>query len=179
MKGKTSKRMISTNSVANCCNPKLISLALIITFSVITTSCGTNSVFEENAAVDVKEWHMNDVKAFKATFQDSLQPLDFYVEIRNSTSYPNNKLFLFFNTTFPDGRSARDTLACVLASPDGRWLGNGLGSVKDNLFLVKRKVLLPRKGTYTFTLQHAMRDSIVKGIHDVGIKIKSSEISHN
>lgn len=171
--------MICKYSVAKCCYRKLVTLVLLIAFSAIATSCTTNSLFEENAAVDVKEWHMNDVKAFKATFNDSLQPLDFYVEIRNSTSYPNNKLFLFLNTTFPDGRSARDTLACVLASPDGRWLGNGLGSVKDNLFLIKRKVLLPRKGTYTFTLQHAMRDSIVKGIHDVGLKIKSSEITPN
>jgi gliding motility-associated lipoprotein GldH len=179
MKGKNHIPTMNTTSIYNLGNSYPLAILLLIASSLSLSSCNTRSLYEETAAIDVHNWHMNDVKTFEVSFADSLQPLDFYVEVRNSTSYPNNKLFLFFNTTFPDGRSARDTLACVLASPDGRWLGSGLGSVKDNLFLIKRNVLLPRKGKYTFTLQQAMRDTIVRGIHDVGIKIKSSEITSN
>ena len=34
------------------------------------------------------------------------------------------------SSTFPNGKTRQDTLECLLAEPNGRWLGDGLGGLK-------------------------------------------------
>ncbi len=175
----SAKKGFSITGYMKCHRLNYKTIILVLLLPWFFMACNTSSIYEDNQVIASGEWKMDDIKTFASEFADSLQPLDFYVEVRNAKNYPYNKLYLFLNTTFPDGRSARDTLACTLASPDGRWLGSGLGSVKDNLFLIKRNVLLPHSGKYTFTIQQAMRDTILTGIYDVGLKIKKSQISAN
>jgi len=114
---------------------------------------------------------MDSAFVYQFTITDSLQYYKFYIDVRNTTVYPYQNLYLFFTTQFPDSTVYTDTLNCLLSDAYGRWTGKGSGRIKDNRFLFKPKVRFQQKGNYIFTVQQAMREDNLKGITDFGITL--------
>jgi gliding motility-associated lipoprotein GldH len=79
---------------------------------------------------------------------------------------------MFLHTTFPDGNQTHDTIELVLSYPDGRWIGKGSGSMRDNNILLNNNLHFPAKGNYRFEIEQAMRESVLEGITDVGIRFE-------
>ncbi|MBQ0152954.1 MAG: gliding motility lipoprotein GldH, partial [Chryseobacterium sp.] len=68
-----------------------------------------------------------------------------------------------------------DTLNYILAKPSGEWLGTGFGETKETLFQYKLNYKFPKEGTYEVDVQHAMRNDILTGIEDIGIKVETAK----
>jgi gliding motility-associated lipoprotein GldH len=75
-------------------------------------------------------------------------------------------------TDFPNGEAARDTMEFVLQDNDGKWKGSGAGTIRDNSILFKQNLRFPLKGEYKFTLEQAMRETDLKGISEIGLRIE-------
>ena len=86
--------------------------------------------------------------------------------------YAYRNLYLFLTTRLPNNNRTRDTLELILADPQGNWLGKGFGALHDNQILVRRNLSFPLAGRYTFSLQQAMRQDVLEGVADVGIRIE-------
>lgn len=153
---------------------RFIGLIFIFVQVLLLCSCEDSTLTEQTASVDPLGWKINDTIGFSYEVKDSLVPVDFLVTTRNESNYPYSNMFLFLDTRFPDGRMIRDTVELTLASTEGKWLGEGFGSIKFSSFLLKHNVLFPMNGTYRFIVGHGMRDEALKGIHDIGIKIQKA-----
>jgi gliding motility-associated lipoprotein GldH len=79
------------------------------------------------------------------------------------------------DTKFPNNNMSRDTLEFILADFEGKWLGKGWGSVKENTVLISADMRFPLSGIYEFKIQQAMRQDTLKGIKNMGIRIIPSE----
>jgi gliding motility-associated lipoprotein GldH len=141
-------------------------------FLLLLVSCDPNRVFEENKAIQDGIWRTSDKLVFPVVISDNGIPYNICLMIRNRTDYPYSNIYLFLKTTFPDGKISRDTIECMLADYDGRWLGSGVGSVKFNKFQFKKGVLFSQKGKYLFEFDQAMRVNALQGITDVGLRIE-------
>jgi gliding motility-associated lipoprotein GldH len=151
----------------------LVSFAMAIAFS----ACNSNRLYEQNTKIANGSWAAHNNIPFTIVIDDTASLYDFYVNIRNDVNYPYSNLYLFLKTTFPDKSVARDTIECLLASYDGRWLGSGMGSVRYSKFLFQKSVRLRKAGTYTFEFEQAMRIDPLKGIRDLGIRIDKHQPS--
>ena len=58
-----------------------------------------------------------------------------------------------------------------LAERDGRWRGRQSGRYIDGRYPLCA-FHFPQKGIYQFVVSHAMRDTILAGMHDVGMTIQ-------
>lgn len=139
---------------------------------ILLTSCDPKRVYENYLPTDKNLWNRYDIKKFDVQIKDTTIFYDFYINIRNTTDYPYSNMFIFFNTQFPDGQLFRDTLECQLADLQGRWLGKGIGKIKDNRIRFKSMVRFPRSGTYLFSVEQAMRVVDLQGITDIGLRIE-------
>jgi gliding motility-associated lipoprotein GldH len=148
-------------------------LFLLLIFTAI--SCDSNRVFEEHAALKEGVWNVKNQIRFTVEIPDLLSRYNMYLNVRNGTEYPYSNLFLFMNTTTPDGITSRDTLELTLADYDGRWLGSGMGSIKFSRFLFQEGVRFKQTGTYHFMLEQAMRVRDLDGIHDIGLRIEKQK----
>jgi gliding motility-associated lipoprotein GldH len=135
-------------------------------------ACDTDRVYEKNEEIDDHEWRADESKVFQVVLEDTAQRYNVYVNVRNAGYYRYSNLFLFINTYLPTGEMQRDTLECKLASPEGKWLGDGLGDIWDNRILFKTDVRFPLKGEYKFEIMQAMREDPLHGIMDAGIRIE-------
>jgi gliding motility-associated lipoprotein GldH len=146
-------------------------MAILITL-ILTGGCNRQTVFQDNNIISSAGWYIDDTINFSVAINDTTQIHELYLMVRNTTDYPYRNLFIFLDIEFPDKRTLRDTIECILAKTDGQWRGKGFGKIRSNEFLFRDDVWFPSQGTYTFRMQHGMREEPLKGISDVGIRIQ-------
>lgn len=146
---------------------------LLVILSPLIFSCDQSRVFEENAEIPGSTWDSAYRVNFHVNIEDTINPKAFYINLRHSGEYPYSNLYLFIDTKFPNGKSGRDTLECILSDPSGKWLGEGIGDIWDYRILLKKNVRFPQKGAYVFTLSHAMRIKELPFIEDIGLRIEN------
>lgn len=154
-------------------------LALFLT-AVLLVSCESDTVFSEVKAME-GHWGAEEVVEFKIPQLDSLKKYNLFLNIRNTNDYKYNNLFLIVNMNFPNGKTVTDTLEYRMANPDGSWMGQGIGAVKENKLWYKENVQFFEEGTYTVDIAQAMRNNgevegvtKLEGITDVGISIEEA-----
>lgn len=149
---------------------------------LLLAGCSANLLYSEYQPIEDRGWDKNDAKEFAFTTEDSLQSHHVYINIRNDDTFAFSNLFLIAEMTFPGGLRLKDTLEYTMADPSGRWLGTGVGSIKENKLWYKENVVFPAPGVYTIRIEHAMRQNgeiagidRLSGITDVGIEIELAD----
>lgn len=149
----------------------MLKYIIVITCFLGLFSCKQEEVFfQEYQTIPKDGWAHNDTISFEFDSQDSLTKYDFNLTLRNQTSYPYANIYLFVYTEFPNGKSALDTLAFMLADPSGKWYGETSGTLVESKITYKR-TRIPYKGHYKMNVIQAMREEIIHDIEDVGLKI--------
>lgn len=145
-------------------------------------SCDSGVVVHENKEL-AGSWNKNEVIEFTIPRLDSLKNYNLFIHIRNTNEYKYNNIFLITTMKFPHGKQIIDTLEYRMANADGSWLGQGIGSVKDNKLWYKEGILFAENGDYNITITHAVRNngnvegvSELEGIIDVGYSVE--EVIH-
>ena len=99
----------------------LRSLFLLFGITAMLSLTGCEEVlFQESREFSNKIWDVSENIRFDLQVTDTLTGYDFYIDFRNEGTYPYANIFMFVNTTFPSGSTARDTVECILADPSGR-----------------------------------------------------------
>jgi gliding motility-associated lipoprotein GldH len=132
----------------------LIAIITGVFLSTLFFSCEKNVAYEQYQAIESSSWGKD--KRYYFTFNvDSIGvPYDISFQIRNNNLYPYQNIWLFYSIEPPVGEMVSDTTNCKLADEFGKWYGDG--------------------GQYTFAFRHGMRDSVLNGIQEIGIKVEQS-----
>ncbi len=153
---------------------------VFLLFTGLFISCESNTVFSETRAMD-NHWGAQEVVAFKLPQLDSLKKYNLFINLRNTNEYKFNNVYLIVSMQFPHGKTITDTLEYRMANPDGSWMGQGIGNVKENKLWYKENVSFSETGNYTVNIGHAMRNNgdvegvtKLEGITDVGFSIEET-----
>lgn len=148
----------------------------ILLMLLVFSACDPNQVYENNVEISDYSWHKDSVIKFEVDIQDTINPHNIYLNVRNTSRYKMQNLFLFVNTTAPSGFALSDTFECYLADERGKWTGSGWGDIYDNQFIYKKNIRFPVSGIYTFEYIQAMRTDKLEYISDIGLRIEKVEI---
>jgi len=151
--------------------PKTLFFGLLV---FMATACGTTPVFEHYQTIENEAWEVTDTVTATFVITDTIQTYNFFINLRNNNNYNYSNLYVFVDTEFPNGKKLTDTVECVLAYPDGRWIGSGFGNVYDNRIMYKYRKRFPLNGDYQLKITHAMREEVLDGILDVGFRLEKS-----
>ena len=139
---------------------------------LLLTSCNKTAIYEKYQPVKDYVWQLQDAKSFQLDIKEAGKRYNLYISVRHSDEYLHSNLWVQLQTRKPGNKIESQRFALTLAEQDGRWLGATLGSIYDSRFLVIKDLLIPEKGLYNFVLQHDMRQDVVVGIMDVGIRVE-------
>ena len=149
---------------------------LILLLASFVSSCVNNDViFDESVIISNASWDNEDLPYFDVNVEDSLSTYAFYLNIRHLENYRYSNFYMFLHSTFPNGNQTHDTIECILAYPDGRWVGNGSGSMRTSKILLNNNLRFPLKGSYHFEIEQAMREDVLEGITDIGLCFEKVE----
>jgi len=148
--------------------------------AVCAFSCNEKSILGDSQDFG-DSWKAADTATFKIPSLDTLQRYNVILNVRNTNDYKFNNIFLIASIQFPHGKTIVDTLEYKMAAPDGSWLGEGIGNIKDNRLLYKENVIFNESGGYALKLTHAVRNNgeingvkDLEGITDVGYTIEKA-----
>lgn len=136
-------------------------------------SCGPSVVFDSTVQVPQDGWHKDTVAVFKSEITSLNESCHLLLQVNNSKSYPYSNIWLFVDAVFPSGNVQRDTIECTLANDAGDWFGksNMSGDQFKSIHPYKLNIKFPEEGLYKYYLIQGMRDTVLSGISEVGIKI--------
>jgi gliding motility-associated lipoprotein GldH len=166
---------------SDCCiffRSKKVSLTFlasaIFVFMLLFSSCSRRAIFDDVSSTGGDGWHMEEKQRFDIQVIDTMSTYRFFVHVRNDVSYRYSNLYFFMQTRFPNGNVTRDTIECVLADLSGKWNGKGTGQFRDHMILLNPSLKFPLSGKYTVDIEQAMRDEVLHGIRDIGIRIEKN-----
>jgi gliding motility-associated lipoprotein GldH len=109
---------------------------------------------------------------YDVIIEDTSALYNVYINIRNNKNYPYQNLWLFLENQNPDSSIVKDSVECYLADQRGKWLGSGMGSIIEMPILYQQQVKFNQKGMYQFRIVQGMRDDVLQGISDVGVRVE-------
>ncbi len=148
---------------------------LVFILILVFTSCDESRVYDTNFSFKNETWHKDTFLMFEVNILDTVQIYNMYVNNRITGKYAYENMYLFVTTKLPNDLIVRDTLECILAEPNGLWLGKGFGGVWSNKIPYKKHFKFPYKGKYIFQLEQAMREDELKYVLDAGIRIEKAK----
>lgn len=151
------------------------SLVLLFVVCIGLISCNKGVVFDDVVSMPKSGWSDDSLAVFRVDISESTKNYDMWIQVRNDNTYAYANLWLFIDViSASDGVMVRDTLDCVLAHPNGEWLGGGWGSLYTVDCPYRLNTKFATEGKYTFRILHGMRDESIIGIKSIGLRIKEN-----
>lgn len=139
---------------------------LVIGLLMLLTSCSTDTVYSQFVPIPSGEWQVDSAMVFDYTIDDAQPDYRMVVYVRHTERYPYQNMWLFI-----DNGARRDTIEFYLADDRGQWLGNRHHGFIEMPVLLEDNYHFPDTGSYHLSIQHGMRDSLLRGVMDVGVEI--------
>ncbi|MCQ2298064.1 MAG: gliding motility lipoprotein GldH [Bacteroidales bacterium] len=150
-----------------------INLIVLMIGAFLMAGCHSQVFYTDEQRVDEDGWNLGEALEFEVDVPDTTTYYNFLIDLRSTNSYEYSNLFLFINTTFPDGSIAHDTLGCILADPrTGEWYGKQSGHYISERIPFHQNVRFAMPGRYHFEVRHGMREDNLKGMKNVGLRIE-------
>ena len=154
---------------------KYIFILCVNIFLFICSCDNSHYLLRENVYTENGTWAVKDKIPFHFTVTDTAKVYKIGFNIRYTNAYPQQNMYVFLHTFFPNGVHARDTISIDLFSIDGIPLGKGKRAIElQNYFSCVR---FPMPGEYTMALEQAMRQDTLQGIISMGLYIVENENS--
>ncbi|MFD0992684.1 gliding motility lipoprotein GldH [Tenacibaculum geojense] len=157
-------------------------IVIILLCACFFISCDKKRVFDTYTSVSSSGWEANSTIDFNFEVNDTIQPKNLFINIRNNNDYDYSNLFLITELNFPDGQKIIDTLEYDMADKTGKFLGTGFSEIKENKLFYKENITFPATGNYTFKVSQAMRKNgkikgiaVLEGITEVGFRIEKTQ----
>lgn len=150
---------------------RLFPLFLIALFFV---SCEKAPTYEKSYTFKNKVWDQKVKPRFTVDIKNIETEYDFILTLRTTTDYKFSNMWIYWNTTTPDGQKAREPFEIKITNPDGSWIGKKTGTIVENSLYFKRRKM-PLKGKYTFVLEQGITSSKLDNILDVGLLVQEVE----
>ena len=93
--------------------------------------------------------------------------------VRHTTDYKQRNISCYLTISYRGSELNSINTDVLMADENGQWIGQGLGGLKTVVQPIKEIFHFDSTGIYTVEVRHRMKDKQLKGIKNIGIKIKS------
>lgn len=144
-------------------------VTLLAVISLLLVSCQQGVVFTEFKALSGKGWEIDSVIIFAPVLEDSVATYDMQLTVRHTDRYAYQNMWLFVDVKQDSILLRRDTIEAMMANERGEWLGNGVSKYTLPLLYLEHVKL--KSGEYEVIVQQGMREEVLQGITDIGLKV--------
>lgn len=141
---------------------------------IACASCNTIDVFEKTNMFPSHSWKESEKPIFQFNITDTTSLYNIFFVIRHQDAYRYNNIWVNITVKSPvDTSQVRREF--ILASNTQGWLGSGMDDIFEHRISFNNKPAALKKGTYTFTLQQAMRQDPLEYVMNVGIRVEKAK----
>jgi len=140
-------------------------------------NCTVIPVVDQWKNLDNSTWQKTKQVQIKVQINDTDYYYNSYINLRVTNDYKYSNLYIKLNITDPSGNKTSEPIMLTLADHRGEWVGHTLGHIISFRLPAQKDKVFNKAGEYTFELENYMRDTMLKEVVSVGIKLdKQQEI---
>ena len=145
---------------------RFIPIVILAFIAVSFSACKRDIVYSYFSPISSAKWHVDSIAQFDYSIEDAKADYRLLIYVRHTERYPYQNMWLFVGND-----DHHDTIEFYLADDRGQWLGDKHNGFLEMPVLFEENYHFPDTGTYHLTIQHGMRDSVIRGVTDVGLEI--------
>jgi gliding motility-associated lipoprotein GldH len=152
---------------------KRLSVLLIYSFFVGMTSCQKENLYNQTEVFKSAVWRANQVVSFTDTLTNISTPtVHLELTLRHTNKYAYQNIWLFILTETANTKS-KDSINWTMVASDGKWLGNGWGSLYTLTFPLHdlHFSITDTAQWFHLSIYQALNDSLLTGISDLGLRV--------
>lgn len=147
-----------------------------ICFVLLLASCSEEGkIADEMRDIPIGKWNYDQIPEFPFNVDKTSVTYNFYLKLRIQKSYPYENLYLLTHLKTPSGKLLTQQVNFNLTDDLGRPHGKSSGNSIDYELVMFTNKRLDEVGQYSIALEQNLRDSVVKGVESIGIKIKEGD----
>ena len=147
-------------------NKPILQILLVALAALLFSGCRKNIVYSSFYPMESEKWHIDSVVKADYTIADTSSGYQILVYVRHTERYPYQNMWLFIGDSLH-----RDTIEFYLADDRGNWLGDKHHGFIEMPVLYEECRHYPDSGVYHLEIQQAMRDTMLRGITDIGVEV--------
>lgn len=146
--------------------------AVILVF-ILFTSCTQQEQYFEYNKIEKSNWYRDSLLIFTIdTIKFEQQGnYNLMLELTTTVLYPYKDIHLRIDHNLTDTIFDSDTLTYNVADEYGRWLGTGVGSLRQLSLPYKNDVFIDTIRNYEIRITHILNVDPLKGVEKVGLRI--------
>ncbi len=147
----------------------------LIIACLFLASCETIDLYEKVKPIPGHEWKKSFRPSFSFTITDTAAPYQLFIILRHTEKYSYNNIWLNLHTVTPDSLRQTFLLELPLATNEKGWLGSAIDDIYEHriaLTIDPAKLNFRKPGTYTFSLEHIMRQDPLEHVMNAGMRIE-------
>lgn len=144
---------------------------MFVLLAVILAGCTGAAMYEKSYDFENKEWAQNVKPSFSVDIKDTTKAYTFIITLRTTTEYKFSNLWVYLNSTTPDGQKVREPYEIKITNPDGSWAGKKTGTIVENSIYFKNRKL-PKAGKYVFVIEQGITESKIDEVIDIGLLVE-------
>lgn len=146
-------------------------------FILLFARCTVVPIIDKWQNLSNNQWNKSNKISIPIEIADSDFYYNVYINLRVTNDYKYSNLWMKLNIKYPDSTKLKNDIMLTLADHRGKWTGHSLGHVISFRLPALKNKVFGKSGKYIFELEQNMRDTVLKEIMSVGIKIdKEQEI---
>src|SRR5690554_588075 len=150
-------------------------ITIIVSVSALSlfTSCNQNELYFDYIKIDKGDWH-SDLKAeftIDTIEFEQIGNYNLFIEITTTALYPYSDINLRIDHNLNDTIFSSDSIRFRLSDDYGKWLGTGVGSLRQLSLLYKSNVYLDTIRSYNVRVMHLMSDEPLNGVKKIGLRV--------
>lgn len=150
---------------------KFRAVVLSSLLTAMLAACNNQAKVDVFLPVASADWNYSDSKTVEVSVDDTVSLYDVFINVRHAGDYEWQNLYVKVRIFSPAGDSTSELVSIPLATPEGKWLGSGLGSLRTLRHPYKEQIQFRQMGTYRFVIDQYMRVNPLTGIHDIGLRV--------
>ncbi len=152
---------------------KYFSLFLSIVFLFLLASCDTEKyIYKKEIKVNDLSWEYADSLQYQFDIIDTSKLYSILLDIHHGAEYDYQNIYLNISTIFPSGKYLKQQLSSDLADKKGRWYGKCNSTSCTAPINLQETAKFNEVGKHHITIAQFTRDSSLKEVKDITLKLK-------
>jgi gliding motility-associated lipoprotein GldH len=110
---------------------------------------------------------MDSIARFDFSIEDADADYQMILYLRHTDRFPYQNMWIYATE-----KETQDTIEFYLADDRGQWLGDKKHGFIEMPVLLEENRHFADTGRYSLEIQHGMRDTLLRGVTDVGLEIR-------
>lgn len=148
---------------------------LLILVLFAGASCGAPHLndFEKSIPIQGGAWAYPFQPSVQFNVNDTTVSYNVSVVCRHTDRYAYKNLWVFISTRQPgDSAFRKERFELTLQDNYGRWYGTGMDDIWEQRIPLYTHLHFSKTGMYTVVFQQDMRDDVLKGFLDIGLRVE-------